>query len=241
MAKMWISALLGLMVASATVAQDSIVFRGEKVTWVSISEDNSYRDWDSREYVYPPNAFVEYRPYNMTRMLLKRKARRTQTSEMDSSALHHLDSLMAEIGVCRPATAADLGITEKVFKKTLSEWKVKRWLNRHYLEDISLEGFDQWLMEQYEQFKERGILVISSDKFGYIRIHFNLAHGKTGYVSIWRDGPEEPFVSNSGYNFNLNLYRHLCALMPKTFDYSYEDFQRRLILSYLEHLETNIY
>lgn len=80
-------------------------------------------------------------------ILLERKARRTKSTEMDSTTWLQLDSLMAEIGVSRPATAADLGITEKIFKKVLSERKLKRWFYQHYFMSIdeaaTLEDFDQ--------------------------------------------------------------------------------------------------
>lgn len=231
-------------------AQHIITLRGDTVTSVTIKEDNSYCDrgraykWPP-EMVYPPSAWVGYMAWDGNhRILLERKARRTKSTEMDSVTWLQLDSLMAEIGVSRPATAADLCITEKVFKKVLSERKVKRWLYRHYYmcvdEAVSLKGFDQWLMKQYKEYNDTNSIFIITDAFIHINIEITLRHGKTKYVSMWRHSPEDPISFNGRDYFNLNLYRHLCALMPKTFDYSYEDFQRQLIYSYLESVVNKI-
>lgn len=228
-------AILVYIVTSLSVAaQHTITLRGDKVTSVTIKEDNSYCDRSKRppEMVYPPSAWVEYMAWDgKHQILLERNARCTKSTEMDSATWLQLDSLMAEIGVSRPATAADLGITEKVFKKVLSERKVVA---------ASLEDFDQWLVKQYEEHKDTNSILIITDAFIHINIEITLCHGKTKYVSMWRYRPEYPISFNGRDYFNLNLYRHLCALMPKTFDYSYEDFQRRLIISYLEYLVNKI-
>ena len=230
--------------------QHTITLRGDTVTSVTIKEDNSYCDRGSDhkwppEMVYPPEAWVGYMAWDGNhRILLERKAKRTKSTEMDSTTWLHLDSLIAEIGVSRPASAADLGITEKVFKKVLSERKLKRWFYRHYYlsidEAASLEDFDQWLMKQYEEYQDTNSIFIITDAFIHVNIEITLRHGETKYVSMWRYSPEYPISFNGRDYFNLNLYRHLCALMPKTFDYSYEDFQRRLIISYLEYLVNKI-
>ena len=228
-----------------TTAQHIITLRGDTIKAVTITEDNSYCDRDGDvwppEMVYPPSAWVEYMSWGGNhQMLLERKARRTKSTEMDSTTWLHLDSLIVEIGVSRPATAADLGITEKVFKKVMSERKVKKWFYRHYDmsidEAVSLENFNQWLMKKYEENKDTNTIFIITDAFIQIQIEIILCHGKTKNVSIWRYSPEYPISFDGRDYFNLNLYRHLCALMPKTFNYTYEDFQRRLIISYLESL-----
>lgn len=242
--------LICFAISTPTAAQHTITLRGDTVTSVTIKEDNSYCDrgkgytWPP-EMVYPPSAWVGYMAWDgKHQILLERKARRTKSTEMDSATWLHLDSLMAEIGVSRPATAADLGITEKVFKKVLSERKLKRWFYRHYYlsidEAASLEDFDKWLMKQYEEYQDTNSILIITDAFIHINIEITLRHGETKYVSMWRHSPEYPISFNGRDYFNLNLYRHLCALMPKTFDYSYEDFKRRLIISYLEYLVNKI-
>lgn len=226
--------LVYIVTSLSAAAQHTITLRGDTVTSVTIKEDNSYCDRSKRppEMVYPPSAWVGYMAWDgKHQILLERNARCTKSSEMDSATWLQLDSLMAEIGVSRPATAADLGITEKVFKKVLSERKVVA---------ASLEDFDQWLVKQYEEHKDTNRFFIITDAFIHINIEITLCHGKTKYVSMWRYSPEYPISFNGRDYFNLNLYRHLCALMPKTFDYSYEDFQRRLIFSYLEYLVNKI-
>ena len=226
--------LVYIVTSLSAAAQHTITLRGDKVTSVTIKEDNSYCDRSKRppEMVYPPSAWVGYMAWDgKHQILLERNARCTKSTEMDSATWLQLDSLMAEIGVSRPATASDLGITEKVFKKVLSERKVVA---------ASLEGFDQWLVKQYEEHKDTNSIFIITDAFIHINIEITLCHGKTKYVSMWRYSPEYPISFNGRDYFNLNLYRHLCALMPKTFDYSYEDFQRRLIISYLEYLVNKI-
>lgn len=245
-----LAALSCFVLAFPAVAQHTITLRGDTVTSVTIKEDNSYCDRGSDhkwppEMVYPPEAWVGYMAWDGNhRILLERKAKRTKSTEMDSTTWLHLDSLIAEIGVSRPASAADLGITEKVFKKVLSERKLKRWFYRHYYlsidEAASLEDFDQWLMKQYEEYQDTNSIFIITDAFIHVNIEITLRHGETKYVSMWRHSPEYPISFNGRDYFNLNLYRHLCALMPKTFDYSYEDFQRRLIISYLEYLVNKI-
>lgn len=226
--------LVYIVTSLSAAAQHTITLRGDTVTSVTIKEDNSYCDRSKRppEMVYPPSAWVGYMAWDgKHQILLERNARCTKSTEMDSATWLQLDSLMAEIGVSRPATAADLGITEKVFKKVLSERKVVA---------ASLEDFDQWLVKQYEEHKDTNSIFIITDAFIHINIEITLYHGKTKYVSMWRYSPEYPISFNGRDYFNLNLYRHLCALMPKTFDYSYEDFQRRLIFSYLEYLVNKI-
>lgn len=226
--------LVYIVTSLSAAAQHTITLRGDKVTSVTIKEDNSYCDRSKRppEMVYPPSAWVGYMAWDgKHQILLERNARCTKSTEMDSATWLQLDSLMAEIGVSRPATAADLGITEKVFKKVLSERKVVA---------ASLEDFDQWLVKQYEEHKDTNSIIIRTDAFIHINIEITLCHGKTKYVSMWRYSPEYPISFNGRNYFNLNLYRHLCALMPKTFDYCYEDFQRRLIYSYLEYVVNKI-
>lgn len=226
--------LVYIVTSLSAAAQHTITLRGDTVTSVTIKEDNSYCDRSKRppEMVYPPSTWVGYMAWDgKHQILLERNARCTKSTEMDSATWLQLDSLMAEIGVSRPATAADLGITEKVFKKVLSERKVVA---------ASLEDFDQWLVKQYEEHKDTNSFFIITDAFIHINIEITLYHGKTKYVSMWRYSPEYPISFNGRDYFNLNLYRHLCALMPKTFDYSYEDFQRRLIFSYLEYLVNKI-
>lgn len=226
--------LVYIVTSLSAAAQHTITLRGDKVTSVTIKEDNSYCDRSKRppEMVYPPSAWVRYMAWDgKHQILLERNARCTKSTEMDSATWLQLDSLMAEIGVSRPATAADLGITEKVFKKILSERKVVA---------ASLEDFDQWLVKQYEEHKDTNRIFIIRDAFIHINIEITLCHDKTKYVNMWRYSPEYPISFNGRDYFNLNLYRHLCALMPKTFDYSYEDFQRRLIISYLEYLVNKI-
>lgn len=226
--------LVYIVTSLSAAAQHTITLRGDTVTSVTIKENNSYCDRSKRppEMVYPPSAWVGYMAWDgKHQILLERNARCTKSTEMDSATWLQLDSLMAEIGVSRPATAADLGITEKVFKKVLSERKVVA---------ASLEDFDQWLVKQYEEHKDTNSIFIITDAFIHINIEITLCHGKTKYVSMWRYSPEYPISFNGRDYFNLNLYRHLCALMPKTFDYSYEDFQRRLIFSYLEYLVNKI-
>lgn len=158
--------LVYIVTSLSAAAQHTITLRGDTVTSVTIKENNSYCDRSKRppEMVYPPSAWVGYMAWDgKHQILLERNARCTKSTEMDSATWLQLDSLMAEIGVSRPATAADLGITEKVFKKVLSERKVKRWFYRHYYmsfdEAVSLEGFDQWLMKQYEEYKDRKSVV----------------------------------------------------------------------------------
>ena len=239
--------LVYIVTSLSAAAQHTITLRGDTVTSVTIKEDNSYCDRSKRppEMVYPPSAWVGYMAWDgKHQILLERNARCTKSTEMDSATWLQLDSLMAEIGVSRPATAADLGITEKVFKKVLSERKVKRWFYRHYYmsADVAafLEDFDQWLVKQYEEHKDTNSIFIITDAFIHINTEITLCHGKTKYVSMWRYSPEYPISFNGRDYFNLNLYRHLCALMPKTFDYCYEDFQRRLIYSYLEYVVNKI-
>lgn len=118
--------LVYIVTSLSAAAQHTITLRGDKVTSVTIKEDNSYCDRSKRppEMVYPPSAWVGYMAWDgKHQILLERNARCTKSTEMDSATWLQLDSLMAEIGVSRPATASDLGITEKVFKKVLSEKK----------------------------------------------------------------------------------------------------------------------
>ncbi len=69
-----LAALLCLTAALPAAAQHTLTFRGDTVTWIRIEEDNSYREWDSHERVFPPEAWVEYYPIFNEQMLLKRNA-----------------------------------------------------------------------------------------------------------------------------------------------------------------------
>ena len=81
-----------------TEGQPTMTFRGEKVSSVKIAERNNYFDRADHEMVYPPEAWVEYSMFwDNSKILLERKAQRTKTTPIDSSAWLHLDSLLAEI------------------------------------------------------------------------------------------------------------------------------------------------
>ncbi len=205
--------------------------------WIKIEEDNSYLDWNDREMVYPPSAWIEFFPmWDNRQILLARKAKRTKTTTMDSTTRLHLDSLLIELSVSRPASAADLGITEEMIRKYVKDRDVRKSWSRNSRENIShlvetggLAKFDRWLNKLYEENKD--CVLIVTDDFGFIKINID---AKT-VISFWRYNPDRPY-DLPGSHFNLHIYRHLCALLPKTFDYSYETFQKRLIYNYFELL-----
>ena len=241
--------LLCLTAWLPTEAQHPLTFRGDTVHWIKIAEDNSYMDWDPnpdrREMVYPPEAWIEYLPLWNKQQLLKRNSRRTKTTEIDITAWVHLDSLMAEIGMCRLATAADLGITERMLKKTLRSRAAKKrfkYLEMDCIREFNtLEEFDRWLARQYEENKDTNCCSYMTHNFGFINVEIGINYKKTTNVCIWRYYPAMPYQLNGLNHYNLNIYRHLCALMPKTFNFSYEDFQKNLIMVFFEYLVENCY
>lgn len=243
--------LLFILVCMATlatkaVAQHTITFCGDTVTSVRISENNGYLECkpyiEDREMVFPPEAWIDYMTWKDGRqILLERKAKRTKTTAIDSNTWLHLDSLMAEIGICRPTTAANLSITEQTLHKYITRRSIRKRYGHAYLFDlykdqVTLENFDQWLTTQYETHKDTNTILIRTDDPFSIRIDITLKNNKHRFVSIWRYGSELPYYLDGRDNFNLNIYRHLCALMPKTFDFSYEDVQKRLIIAYFDYL-----
>ncbi|MBO4307326.1 MAG: hypothetical protein J5848_03350 [Bacteroidales bacterium] len=234
-----------------TMAQHKFTLCGDTVISVQIKEDNCYLDWkpniDEREMVYPPEAWIEFTPLrNDLQILLERKKQRTKTTTMDSLSILHLDSLIREIGVSRLATSADLGITEEMLNKCLKSRLLRKSMRKDsrvrltlYRKDqINLDSLDQWLTTQYQRYMDTNRVSIICDRFFSIRIEIRLKHHDNIYASIWRYHPEESYYFKSGNRFNLNIYRHLCALMPKTFDFSYKDFQERLIIAYFFYLVT---
>ena len=241
--------LLCLTAWLPATAQNIITFRGDTVRWIKIAEDNSYMDWDPnpdrRETVFPPEAWIEYLPLWNKQQLLKRNSRRTKTTEIDSTAWVHLDSLMAEIGMCRLATAADLGITERMLKKTLRSWAAKKrfkyWKRDCIREFNTLEEFDRWLAKQYEENKDTNCFSVMTHNYGFINVEIGINYKKTINVCIWRYYLAMPYHLNALNRYNLNIYRHLCALMPKTFDFSYEYFQKSLIMDFFEYLNEHGY
>lgn len=222
-----LAALSCFVLAFPAVAQHTITFHGDTVIGVRIEEDNSYCDRSGPytfypEMVYPPEAWIEYMAWNgKLQILLKRNAQRTKTTEMNSTTWLHLDSLMAEIGINRLVTAADLGITEKMFNKIARG-------------RATYEEFNKWLAKKYEEYEDENIYTILTDAFGIIRIEIMLQGGTKKIVSLWKDHPDMPIDFGKRQFFNLHFYRHLCALMPETFDFSYEDFLRRLIIYYYD-------
>lgn len=243
------AALLLLSAWLPAVAQNVITFRGDTVRWIKIAEDNSYMDWDPnpdrREMVYPPEAWIEYFPLWNKQQLLKRNSRRTKTTEIDSTAWVHLDSLMAEVGMCRLATAADLGITERMLKKTLRSWAAKKrfkYWERSCIRDLNtIEEFDRWLVKQYEEHKDTNCVSVMTHNYGFINVEIGINYKKTINVCIWRYYLAMPYQLNGPNRYNLNIYRHLCALMSKTFDFSYEYFQKSLIMDFFEYLNEHWY
>ena len=241
--------MLCLIAWLPTTAQHMLTFRGDTVQWIRIKEDNRYMDWnpnpDRREMVYPPEAWIEYMPLWNKQHLLKRNSHRTKTTEIDSTAWVHLDSLMAEIGMCRPATAADLGITERMLKKTLRSWAAKKmfkYWERYCIHKFNtLEEFDRWLVKQYEENKDTNCFSYMTHNFGFINIEIGINYKKTINVCIWRYYLAMPYQLDVLNRYNLNIYRHLCVLMPKTFNFSYEDFQKNIIMVFFEYLEENWY
>ena len=233
------AALLFLAAWLPAAAQNVVTFRGDTVNWVRIAEDNSYLDWTDREMIYMPSAWIEFFPtWRNRQVLLARKAQRTQTAEMDSTTRLHLDSLMKELNVSRLATAEDLGITEKMIRKHVKDRAVRKGFSRnsrsilyHLVKTGGLAKFDRWLNKLYEENKDSNQISIVTDDFIFINININ---DKT-VISLWRFYPDRPYDLH-GNHFNLNIYRHLCALLPKTFDYSYETFQKTLIYNYYEFL-----
>lgn len=228
-------------------AQHTIRFHGDTVFSIKIAESNSYLEWktmgDFHETVYPPEAWIEYSPTWNEQKLLKRNSQRTKTTRIDISAWSHLDSLLSEIGVSRLATAADIGITEQMLKKALHSWtaikRYKRW-ERACIQDFNtIEKFDRWLVKEYEENKDTNVFSIMTDTYGFINVEITISPKKKTNVSIWRHYPDKPYHLDGRNRFNLNIYRHLCALMPKTFDFSYEDFQKKLIMAFFEYLAEN--
>ena len=154
--------LLFLSAGLPAVAQQTITFRGDTVMWIKIEEDNSYLDWNDREMVYPPSAWIEFFPmWDNIQILLARKAKRTKTTTMDSTTRLHLDSLLIELSVSRPASAADLGITEEMIRKYVKDRDVRKSWSRNSRENIShlvetggLAKFDRWLNKLYEENKD---------------------------------------------------------------------------------------
>ena len=215
------------ILAFPAMAQHTITLLGDTVIGVRIEEDNSYCDRSGPytfypEMVYPPEAWIEYMAWDgKLQILLERNAQRTKTTEMDSTTWLHLDSLMAEIGINRLTTAADLGITEKMFYSIAGGM-------------ASYEGFNKWLAKKYEEYKDENTYTLMTDAFGIIRIEIMLKGGTKKIVSLWTDFPNMPIDFGERQFFNLHFYRHLCALMPETFDFSYEDFLRRLIFYYYD-------
>lgn len=233
------AALLLLSAWLPAAAQNVITFRGDTVNWVRIEEDNSYLDWTDHEMIYLPSAWIEFFPkWHDRQVLLARKAQRTKTTTMDSTTRLHLDSLMIELNVSRLATAADLGITEKMIRKHVRDRVVRKgfsWDSRSILYYLVKTGdlakFDRWLNKLYEENKNSNQISMVIDDFIFINININ---DKT-VIRLWRYYPDRPYNLH-GDHFNLNIYRHLCALLPKTFDYSYETFQKTLIYNYYEFL-----
>ena len=224
-----------------TMGQPTLTFRGGKVYSVKIAESNNYFDRKDHEMVYPPEAWVEYSMFwDNSQILLERKAQRTKTTPIDSSAWLHLDSLLTEIGICRPTTAAELGITEKMLKK----WTKARWLERNdrgYLrytipDQVTVANLDLWLAEQYEQYKDTNTVTITTDAFGFFTVEIWLGGKKTKDFSVLKDELAEPYFFNGRNCYNLNTYRHLCALMPKTFDFTYEDFLKQIVYEFFQYL-----
>lgn len=214
--------LICFAISTPTAAQHTITLRGDTVIGVRIAEDNAYFDRNEFEMVYPPEAWIEYMAWGGNKqILLKRNARQTKTTEMDSTTWLQLDSLMAEIGINRLTTAADLGITKKMFNKIARG-------------RATYEGFNKWIAKQYETYKDGNIYTIATDAFGRIHIKIMLKGGKEKHVSVWQDFPNMPIDLDNGQYFNLNFYRHLCALMPKTSDFSYENFLKQLIIYYYD-------
>jgi hypothetical protein len=225
------------------MGQHILTYRGDTVRFITISEDNSYCDrLDNHEMVYLPSAWITYDyVYRNEQRLLERKSRRTKTTPTDSTSLLLMDSLIAELSVCRMATAADLGITEKMIHKTMSSREKRRLFgsnyykydrNRYYLKD-----FDRWLAKLYKNYCDTNCVTIITERYFQIKIQIELRNFKQKHISFWRYHPEDPIYVNSRNFFNLNIYRYLCALMPKTFDFSYEDFQKRLIFAYFNHID----
>lgn len=234
-------ALLCIVAWVPALAQHTLTFRGDTVRSVRIAEDNNYFDQRIREMVFLPAAWVEYSPFWYNRRILReRKAHRTKTTPIDSTAWLHLDSLLAEIGVSRNATAADLGITDKMLKKGMRA----RWLDRsdrvylHYVipDQVTVDNLDRWLEAQYEKNKDTNCILIISDAFGFITVDVWLGGDKHKYFSLYRYVDELLYIWDGTNRYNLNTFRHLCALMPKTFDFSYEDFQKKLIYEFLKYL-----
>ncbi len=231
--------LLCLTAWLPATAQNIITFRGDTVRWIKIAEDNSYLDWNDHEMVYLPSAWIEFFPtWDDRQVLLARKAQRTQTTTMDNTTRMHLDSLMKELSVTRPASATDLGITEKMIRKHVKDRVVRQSFSRNSRDILSyhvktggLAKFDRWLNKLYEENKDSNQVLFVTDDFVFINIKIN---DKT-VISFWRYYPDRPYNLH-GDHFNLNIYRHLCALLPKTFDYSYETFQKTLIYNYFEFL-----
>lgn len=233
--------LVCITISLPTAAQHIITLRGDTVMSVKIAEHNDYFDMRIREMVFPPEAWVEYSPfwYN-SRILRERKAHRTKTTPIDSIAWLQLDSLLAEISVSRNATAADLGITDKMLKKGMRarwfDWSDRAYLHYIIPDQVTVDNLDQWLEAQYEKNKDTNCIRITTDASGFITVDVWLGGDKHKYFSLYRYDDELLYIWDGTNRYNLNTFRHLCALMPKTFDFSYKDFQKKIIYEFLKYL-----
>lgn len=235
-----LAALFCCAVSFPSTAQHTTTLMGDTVECIRIVESNSYLDHKDHETVYPPEARIEFLLPEKRQILLERKASRTKTTAIENATLTHLDSLMTEIHKSRPATAAELGITDKMLKNTLHDKAVREIVRRYFYDDllerVSVEHFDRWLASQYEEYKDTNTTLIIADYFFEIHVEIVLKNHNKTYIIYRRFSPELPYLFNAHNRFNLNTYRHLCALMPKTFDFSYRDFQKQLIITYIKQL-----
>ncbi|MBR1549952.1 MAG: hypothetical protein IJ634_04875 [Bacteroidales bacterium] len=222
---------------SPALAQPQL--QGRKVTYIKIKENNSYLDWKDKEFVFPPEGRLILDFWSHEQKFLPHGKERTRTMPIDSTLLPHLDSLLAELPQCRPTTAANLGITQKTMRKVLSNWFLRKdlglfspiWEIKYTREGLTVENLDRWLAQKYEEYRCDSISFhIITDMQISIGMEITVMPGaERKYISFWRYEPLFPYFLDGQQYFNPNVFRHLCALLPKGFGFSLEELQQTII------------
>ena len=213
--------------------------QGREVTYIEIKEDNAYLDHEDREIVFPPEGRLMIDLRSNKQKLLPHGKERTRTMPIDSTLLPHLDSLLAELPQCRPATAADLGITQKTLHKVLSNRFLRKdlglfsspWEIKYTRKGLTVEKLDRWLAMKYEEYRcDSNLLLIVTDMQISIQMEITVMPGyEKKHFSFWRYEPLFPYLLDGRQYFNPNVFRHLCALLPKDFGFSLEELQQSII------------
>lgn len=228
-----------MLLLSGLSASAQLQLQGREVIYIEIKEDNAYLDHEDKEIVFPPEGrlMIDFRRHEQK--LLPHGKQRTRTMPIDSTLLSHLDSLLAELPQCRPATATDLGITEKTMRKVLSNWFLRKdlglfssiWEIRYMRRGLTVEKLDRWLAMKYEEYRcDSNSYHIITDMQISIGMEITVMPGyEKKYFRFWRYEPLFPYNLDSRQYFNPNVFRLLCALLPEGFGFGPEELQQTII------------